>query len=381
MPNSAEGCGIYIHIPFCHSRCLYCAFYSSVGKSGLHSDYFEALKREAFERREWLLSHAPVRTVYWGGGTPSLPDARLIVDFMETLRQSLGDAFRPDEITLEVNPEDVDAQKLELWTKAGINRYSMGVQTLVPAELKSIGRRHTVEQVKEAAKLLRNAGDLSLDLICGLPHQTLDSFAYSLEGVLEMNPHHLSVYLLELEADTALTRLIKGGRLSVPDEEAVEQMYMLLCQRLKDAGFTHYEISNFALPGHHSRHNSAYWSGRPYVGLGAGAAGYLNSKLRCVNKPDLNSYISQGPTHELEHLTDTELSEEYILTRLRTCQGICLADYERRFGADMLRRLCANAKQHINAGNLVLDLEKGFLRLSSPKACMLSDAIMVDLML
>lgn len=375
--NRAGGCGIYVHVPFCRSRCLYCAFYSSVGKADMTGKYFEALGREAEEWREEILAHAPVRTVYFGGGTPSIVEPTLIADFMEKLRDMTGEAFQPQEVTLEVNPEDVGEERAEAWSRAGITRFSMGVQSLVDSELRSIGRRHSEAQVREAARLLGAHGDLSLDLICGLPGQTLESFAYSLKGIIEMCPQHISIYMLELEEDSVLTRLVKGGRKQVPCDDVVEEMYLTLCRELAEAGYEHYEISNFAQPGHRSRHNSAYWTGRPYIGLGAAAAGYPEPDRRYVNPADLDAYINNvSEFREWEHLSPVEMSEEYILTRLRTDRGIDLSDYGNRFGADAPARLLKNAEGYISRGLLIGDTT---LRLASPQACLLSDAIMADL--
>lgn len=326
-----------------------------------------------------MLELAPVRTVYFGGGTPSLVEPSLIAGFMQEMRDILGAYFAPVEVTLEVNPEDVSEDRVREWAGAGVTRFSMGVQSLADQELRAIGRRHTAEQVRKAVGILKRYGDLSLDLICGLPGQTASSFSHSLEGVMMMKPAHISIYMLELEEGSALTRLVQAGKKSVPDEQAVEEMYLRLCRRLKEAGYEHYEISNFALPGHRSRHNSAYWSGRPYIGLGAAAAGYPSACRRYVNPADLDSYINNvSEGREWEDLSPTELAEEYVLTRLRTAEGMDLRDYRLRFGPAACEQLLANAVTWLERDLLRLD-DVDRLRLASPQACLVSDAIMVNL--
>lgn len=373
-----DGCGIYVHVPFCRSRCLYCAFYSLTGKADMAAKYFDALSREYVEWKEWMLAHAPVRTVYFGGGTPSIVEPELITGFMAQLRDISVEASRLEEVTLEVNPEDVREEKVQAWSRAGITRFSMGVQSLVDTELRGIGRRHTADQVREAALMLGQYGDLSLDLICGLPGQTLESFSYSLKSIIGLRPGHISIYMLELEEDSALSRLVKAGKKRVPDENMVEEMYLTLCRELLHAGYEHYEISNFALPGHRSGHNCSYWNGRPYIGLGAAAAGYPTPNRRYVNPPDIDAYINNNVSElrEWECLSTIEITEEYILTRLRTDRGINIDDYAVRFGEKELCRLLDNAEEYIRRGLLLKDTS---LRLASPRACLLSDAIMTDL--
>lgn len=374
-----KGCGVYVHVPFCHSRCLYCAFYSTVGENLRQEEYFAALAREARDWSGWMTHHAPVRSVYFGGGTPSLAEPRLIVGFLTEMMVMLGECFRPEEVTLEVNPEDVTGPRAQAWAEAGVNRFSMGVQSLVDEELRMIGRRHTAEQVRKAAEMLKRYGDLSLDLICGLPGQTAASFSHSLEEVMTMTPEHISIYMLELEDGSALTRLVKAGKREVPDEQAVEEMYLRLCKRLKEEGYEHYEISNFALPGHRSKHNSAYWNGRPYIGLGAAAAGYPQEDRRYVNPADVNAYIyNVSEAREWERLSPAEQAEEYVLTRLRTAEGINLSEYARRFGESAADGLLAKAEEWLQRNLLCRDND-GRLRLASPQACLLSDAILVDL--
>ena len=368
---------IYVHFPFCRSRCLYCAFYSSLGRNNLHVPYVNALKQELDSWKEWIVKNAPVKTLYFGGGTPSSLDPYLILDLVNHFRRTLGNVFLPDEITLEVNPEDVNEHNVKIWKETGFTRFSMGVQSMIPEELHAIGRRHSPQMVMNAASLLKNYGDLSLDLICGLPLQTIDSFSFSLKTLLGLDPQHISVYMLELEGDSALSRLVDSGKYNVPDEGKVSAMYLHLCSVLADTGYQHYEISNFAMPGKHSRHNSAYWDSTSYIGLGPSASGYPAYNCRYTNSPDLDSYVKNGPNIIKENLSQYDLRVEYILTRLRTMKGIDCAEFLNLFGEKELSVLNQNAKQWIEEG--LLEFSNEHLRLSSPKACLISDAIMTSL--
>lgn len=371
-----KGYSIYIHVPFCRSRCLYCSFYSSTKKVGKQL-YLSALKNEIIRNIEWLENSGKVKTVYFGGGTPSSIDPELLSELIFFMKDIIGENFQPSEITLEINPEDVSVSNMEIWTKCGINRYSMGVQSLVDEELRLIGRRHDKEQILTAARILHKSGNLSLDLICGLPKQNIKSFNYSLDGILQLHPEHISVYMLELEKNSPLQRLVETGRISLPDENEVRKMYLLMCERLSTCGYEHYEISNFALHGYRSMHNSSYWNGTPYIGFGPGAASYLRYNQRCVNKPDLDAYISEDDIRIIENLSTDELMVEYILTRLRTAHGLNLDEYCNLFGLKEYKRLLKRAYPLIQ--KRCLTLNDGILFLTNAEACLISDAIMVEL--
>ena len=336
--------GIYIHIPFCATRCIYCDFYSTTLRNKA-SQYVEALVREMDERKDLL--HTSVRTIYFGGGTPSQLGPANIATLLRAL-SSRFDLSHCEEITLEANPEDfIDgtwplpspsqpsmsaspspyAEGLEGVT---ITRFSLGVQSLVDSELRLLHRRHNAAHVREAVHLLRDAGitNLSLDLMYGLPTQTLASWEYSIDEVLKLRPQHISAYNLSVEPGTRLHTLVQKGELTPCDDETCLQMAALLRTKLNAAGFEQYEISNYALPGFHSRHNSSYWEPTPYLGLGPGAHSYDGHNRRSWNAPDISSYLKGIRHEEFEILTDLDLYNERVMLGLRTARGIDLHDLE-----------------------------------------------------
>lgn len=346
--------GLYVHIPFCRHKCAYCDFYSGPLRGFRPDDYARALLREHVARR---LADA-YQTVYIGGGTPSTLAPSLLEPL---LRLGRGEA------TVEVNPEDVTPQMAERWLAAGANRVSMGVQSLIDEELKAVGRRHSASQALEAFRILRRAGfdNISLDLIYGLPGQTPQSWRRSLEGVLELEPEHLSAYSLSYEPGTLLhTRLSMGKLRETPEEEVVE-MYTDLCSLTAQARFEHYEISNFALPGRHSCHNSAYWDSTPYLGLGPGAHSFDGS-VRSYNPPNLSAYM-ENPTasFRIEEETPVERHNDLLMTALRTARGL---------DPSML-----TARERTKASHLLQPAADGRLRISEAD-WLRSDPIIIALM-
>ena len=334
--------GIYIHIPFCASRCIYCDFYSTTLRNKA-PQYVEALIHEMDERRSFL--RTPVRTIYFGGGTPSQLGPAHIATLLRAL-SSRFDLSLCEEITLEANPEDfIDgtwplpspsqpSMSAPSSPYAGglekVNRFSIGVQSLVDSELRLLHRRHNAAHVREAVNLLRDAGitNLSLDLMYGLPTQTLASWEYSIDEVLKLRPQHISAYNLSVEPGTRLHTLVQKGELTPCDDETCLQMAALLRTKLNAAGFEQYEISNYALPGFHSRHNSSYWEPTPYLGLGPGAHSYDGHNRRSWNAPDVSSYLKGIRHEEFEILTDLDLYNERVMLGLRTARGIDLHDLE-----------------------------------------------------
>lgn len=303
--------GLYVHIPFCRHKCAYCDFYSGPLRGFSPEEYAAALRRELAARS----IASEYSTVYIGGGTPSTMPPSLLAPFF---------ALSRGEKTIEVNPEDVSPGVAEQWLEAGANRVSMGVQSLIDSELAAVGRRHSAAQAIEAFHTLRHAGfaNISLDLIYGLPGQTVQSWRQSLEGLLKLAPEHLSAYSLSYEPGTLLhTRLITG-KIREAAEDDVVQMYDDLCRLTREAGFEHYEIANFALPGLHSRHNSSYWDSTPYLGLGPGAHSF-DGTLRTFNPPNLQAYM-QNPAEafQTDPETATERHNDVIMTALRTARGV-----------------------------------------------------------
>lgn len=381
--------GLYIHIPYCARKCSYCAFYGIVSPRPDFAALTEALLTE-LRLRFLELNHPPLDTIYIGGGTPSLLDCCSFRKLVEGIFEMAGidrDEWR-GEFTLEVNPDDVSVEKADVWAKAGVNRISMGVQSFDDTELRSIGRRHDSLEAIEAYDILRHRFDnISLDLIFGLPGQSCESWRRSVDKCISLQPEHISAYSLMYEERSLLTRQLREGKIKASDEIDSEGMYRDLLRLVSEAGYEHYEISNFARPGFRARHNSAYWHGLPYIGIGPGASGYDGKAMRYTNYPDLSGYIEAMCQHssktilesiaEYEHLSPIELEEEFILTRLRTTEGIEIKMYAALFGVgaceDFLRRCTRSA----NAGNLII--KDGRVRLS-PEGLLISDEIMAGLM-
>lgn len=312
--------GIYIHIPFCASRCIYCDFYSTTlrGKGPL---YVEALRREMNERKNWL-GDAPVRTIYLGGGTPSQLGDACIRDILSSIADCF-DLSSLEEITMEANPDDI--RKGQDWGM--VNRISMGVQSMVDDELRMLNRRHDAAQVRRAVEIIRNQGihNISLDLMYGLPSQTIESWQYSIDELLKLKPEHISAYNLSVEDGTRLDRLVKKGELSPADDELCLQMAALLRVKLRAAGYEQYEISNYCLPGFHSRHNSSYWDQTPYIGLGPGAHSYDGTRRRAWNEPLIQHYLKGERKEGFEDLSDIDLYNERVMLGLRTRKGTPLS--------------------------------------------------------
>ena len=323
--------GIYIHIPFCKSRCKYCDFFSTTHMEK-REQYVEALLCEWQDRKNEL--HEPIRTLYIGGGTPStltVDSLQLIVDSL--LESEGGNQARPKEITLEVNPGDVTLEKAQAWRAMGINRLSMGVQSFDDTLLQLIGRRHTAQQAREAVATAQAAGfdNISIDLMYALPSQTIQQWQKDVAQALQLGVQHISTYGLIYEEGTHLTNLLEQGIIEAVDEDTELQMYDYLVEQLTMNGFVHYEVSNFSLPGRQSQHNSSYWNNTPYLGLGAGAHSY-DSNTRTWNVSDLDEYIQQAINHRLqpekEELTAEDKHTERVMLGLRTNQGVSVEDVQ-----------------------------------------------------
>ena len=338
--------GLYIHIPFCKKRCLYCDFFSTTLLER-QEEYIEALLTEWHARREEL--REPIKTIYLGGGTPSTLPAEKIQRLLEAV--GTRDA---EEITMELNPGDATPTYLQALRKTGINRLSIGIQSFQDEQLRLLGRRHTAAQAEEAVHRAQEAGfdNISIDLMYALPGQTNDLWEKDISCALQLGVQHISTYGLMYEKGTALTRMRDRGEIQVVDEDTENAMYDLLCERLQKAGFIHYEVSNFALPGYESKHNSSYWDGTPYLGLGAGAHSYIG-RVRSWNPSDLEAYIQGIKTHTLmreqETLTDTDLYNERIMLGLRTKRGVLRTDIR----SDISRWLEAQLLRETEDGRIV----------------------------
>ncbi len=317
---------LYLHIPFCKSRCIYCDFYSTTFGKDMMASYAKALEREMRLRRQYIKC-TRIHTLYIGGGTPSLLPPEVLKEIFAAIYHHF--TLAPDaEVTIEANPDDVTWQWIESLSDTPINRISMGAQTFDDQLLTFLGRRHNAVQTANAVKTCQEAGitNISLDLIYGLPGQTMDTWQRDVETAISLDIKHLSAYALSYEEGTRLDTMLRKGLVRETDEELSLQMYNHLLSATEKAGFLHYEISNFALPGYHSRHNSCYWQGVPYLGLGAGAHSYDGQRTRRANLPDVRAYIDAtgDVPHETEELSTEELYNEFIMTRLRTSDGIPL---------------------------------------------------------
>lgn len=311
--------GLYIHIPFCKRRCLYCDFFSTTLLQR-QEEYLEAVIKEIDSRRGE--AGEPIRTVYIGGGTPST----LRAEDVSQLLKAAGTADA-EEITMELNPGDATREYFLRLRETGINRLSIGIQSFQDELLHLVGRRHDARQAIDAVRMAQEAGfgNISIDLMYALPTQTMDMWKADIETALSLNVQHISSYGLMYEEGTELTRRRDAGELEPIDEDTEMAMYDYLCARLKDAGLVHYEVSNFALPGHEALHNSSYWNGTPYVGVGAGAHSYIGC-VRSWNPDDLDAYI-QGIAdstlvRESETLSDEDRYNEQVMLGLRTNRGI-----------------------------------------------------------
>lgn len=371
---------IYFHVPFCQSRCIYCDFYSTVNGAEMREAYVQAACRELGDRaQEWQGNS--IASVYFGGGTPSLLTAGQVGRMLDRVAAQFpldSDA----EITIEGNPDDITPELPHDWREAGINRASLGVQSLHDETLRLLGRRHTAAQAVRAVSRLADAGvdNVSIDLMYGLPTQTLEQWGEDLRQALSLPVKHLSAYALGIEPGTALGRKVDSGELdSVSETLYLSEFEMMMDESLKK-GFKHYEISNFALPGYCSRHNSGYWKGLPYLGIGPGACSFDGGRTRRTNKPDLAAYVhSDGrPDCEIERLSLAECFNEHVFTALRTSDGLSLSDLAKRFPEEWGSELLEAAQRSVSAGHLKLDGDD-VLRLTR-SGLFVSNDVMSDLM-
>lgn len=373
---------LYLHIPFCRTHCTYCAFNTYIDRDALIPAYVDALCREI----QWLGRGEPVHTVYFGGGTPSLLSSEQIDQILTAIREKFT-LLPESEITLEANPGTVDQAYWDALRETGVNRLSMGMQTASNGELALFARDHTLDDVFCSVEAARHAGfeNISLDLIYGVPNQTLESWRTSVETALSMRPNHISAYALGLEAGTELTRQVRYGELPEPDDDLAADMYDLVTERLASAGMEQYEISNWALPDQQSRHNIQYWLNQPYLGLGAGAHGYI-ARQRTVNVMRPEVYIerlkSQNKALEyprtaaiqsIEAVTrDQEIFETLMMGLRLLKEGIRWQDFENRFG-ESLDDLYGKEIRRLQAQNLLYAVDDTLYL--TPEARLLSNRV------
>lgn len=374
--------GIYIHIPFCKKRCFYCDFYSTTGKR--HDAFLSALDEEIKERKQELRGE-PVSTIYLGGGTPSQLKVEEIQHIFDTLEhENLFNKDVLEEITLEANPDDLTDEYVEaLVTHTPINRISMGVQTFNNEILQLINRRHTAQQAAEAVATCRKYGitNYSIDLIYGLPNQTQEIWKEDLKQALALRPNHISAYHLTYEEGTELEKMRQRGEVAIPEEELSVGYFKTLRDTLLSAGYIEYEISNFCLPDMHARHNSNYWLGVPYLGLGPSAHSYDGEK-RQWNSPSLSAYCDttrRKDSIEIEELDAQTRYNDMIVTRLRTIWGVNIPDIRKTMAGKYAKFAWHEAQKYIQSGHIVYDEASETLTLS-PEGLFISDRIMADML-
>ena len=371
--------GIYIHIPFCERKCTYCNFNTTDFFEGLAARYNDAVSREIAHWGEKLTrqqGRCTVDTIYLGGGTPSIIDGAHLANLLEACRAAF-DVLRDSEITIEVNPATLSPGKIDQWLSAGINRASIGVQSFIDHELAALSRTHTAGEARRTIELLRNAGfeNISLDLIAGLPEQSLTDWEFNLREALAIRPEHMSLYMLDLKEGTQLFAQLKSGARPRPDDDVAAEMYKMISTATQAAGYEHYEISNFALSTgsgligvgspFRSKHNSKYWTGDPFYGMGCGAHSY-DLSARWFNVLRTETYIDRITTDgsaiaERNALSETDRAVDALFMGLRLKEGISLDSFRSEYGVnvierygDELRRLTEAGLIEIGGGRLTL---------------------------
>lgn len=371
--------GLYLHIPFCAKRCLYCDFFSNT-EMKYKEAYVDAVVREMELRKEYIHGEA-VETIYFGGGTPSQLSAADFDKLFNAIHR-LFDTSHCTEVTLEANPDDMTPEYVSALRTFPFNRVSMGVQSFNPDDLRFLNRRHSREQAIRAVALCKENGltNISIDLIYGLPGQTLPAWEANLEEALRLDVPHLSAYHLIYEEGTALYKLMEAGKVKPVEEDISVSLFSTLINRLTEAGYLHYEISNFARPECFSRHNSSYWNGKTYLGLGPSAHSY-NGIEREWNRSSLPLYLkgiaTRQPDIETELLDPHTRYNDYIITGLRTMWGINTDDIQRKFGNVLSDYCLRQAAGPIKQGMLIQSGERLCL---SKEGIFISDGIMSDLL-
>jgi oxygen-independent coproporphyrinogen III oxidase len=359
--------GVYLHIPFCKSRCSYCDFATDIYRDSASVErYVTAICSE-------LVSFAPpahagrsalVDTIYFGGGTPSLLRPEQLLRILDAVRNKFHVSENP-EITMEMNPATVTAETLGAYRALGVNRASFGVQTFNDHDLKLLARGHDADDARNTFRLLRDAGfgNISFDLIAGLPGQSLDDWQRNLDEAVAMQPEHISLYLLEIHEGTPLAEQLRSGRRPMPDEDLAAEMYEVMIDRLAPVGYHQYEISNFARPGFESRHNSKYWRLEPVYGLGVSAHSF-DGFQRYSNERDAAAYVNRIEECSTAEVTRERIdaASEFLFLGLRLTDGVCLAEYHKRFGVDVTEKYADEIVRLKDAG--LIDLRDDQLRLT-----------------
>jgi len=363
--------GIYIHIPFCRTRCSYCDFATGAYESALAEAYVRAVASEiiAFQSTEDALD---ADTIYFGCGTPSLLTPTQVETILEAVRKRFRVASDA-EVTMEMNPGTLTLEGLRSISALGVNRASFGAQTFDDTELKRLGRTHTAADVRRTIADLRRAGftNVSFDLIAGLPAQTLSAWSRNLDEALALSPEHLSFYILEVHEGTPLADQIRRGAQPHPDDDLAAEMYRLMLGRAQAAGYEHYEISNLCRPGYYSRHNTKYWTGEAVFGFGCSAHSYDGHRTRWSNERDAARYTklmedARTPVVETIELDERASRAEAIFLGLRLMRGVNLSEHHARFGADLRAEYAADLERLSDAG--LIEFDDDLMRLTTSGA-------------
>jgi len=372
--------GIYIHVPFCKKKCIYCDFYS-IGTLNKISQYPLLIEKELAFRKDFI-GDVPIDTIYFGGGTPSLLPSGMIAQILNSLAKTFKIANN-SEITIEANPDDISKELLTSYCSTGINRLSLGIQSFIDQELHFLGRRHNAAAAEKSIELSLSTGfnNISIDLIYGLPDSTVNSWGYNLEKAFSFDIKHLSCYHLTYEDGTVLTRRLKDKKIHEVDESISVQQFELLRERANQNGFTHYEVSNLAKDGFYSRHNTSYWQGVHYLGLGSAAHSY-NGLRREWNPSSYEEWAlgveSEKPVSQSEIIDKQTRFNEILLTHLRTIWGVDISTLEKEFDEPMVKQLLLNAEPYLKTNKLAL---KDNHLLIPPEHFFTSDGIIGDLII
>jgi oxygen-independent coproporphyrinogen-3 oxidase len=356
--------GIYVHIPFCKSKCNYCNFLS-VASLKFINDYIDALIIEIINKKHFFDNNCIVQTIYFGGGTPSL----LKITYVEKILNSIKNNFKVyenAEITFEMNPDDVNDLYLKSLRKIGINRLSIGCQSFNDIELEYLGRKHSAEKAFYSVVMAKKYGfeNISIDIIYGLPEKISCNPEINLEKIKELNVKHISAYSLTMEKNTILSNKVKKGIMLSPNEDVAADNFIFYMKELKKMGYMHYEISNYASPNYQSKHNSAYWENIPYLGVGAGAHSF-NLFERCINTSNISNYIkcvNQDTEYsDKEILTENDKYNEYVMTSIRTSKGIDINYIKNNFDKKFLIYFLKNIVQFVDNKHVLFDNSKYIL--------------------
>lgn len=370
--------GVYIHVPFCKKKCLYCDFYS-IGTTSKISQFPLLIEKELSHRNSFI-ANEKIDTIYFGGGTPSQLSPAQIAHILNCIAKTY-DISEDSEITIEANPDDISAELLHGYRSVGVNRISIGIQSFNDDELRFLGRRHDALAAEQSINLALNCGldNISIDLIYGIPNSTEKSWTFSLQKAFSLGIKHLSCYHLTYEEGTALTRKLNNKKIAEVNESISVQQFKVLQELAKQNGFIHYEVSNLAKEGFFSRHNTAYWKGIHYIGLGPSAHSF-NGTQREWNP---NSYTewqkgieSGGITLQFEKIDEQTKFNEKILTRLRTVWGLSLSDLQKEFNESLVKQMLLCAQPFLKTGKLVLENETLII---PPEYFFISDGIIGDL--